>query len=157
LEYSESFKIRSDDEGRRVSGAVLPSRVATTQVVMGERSSRLSLSVSGKEITNGLDTRLDSVVVRDSAGLYWGLNAPLKAGGSATLVPVANPEEQLSAVWASTMSLGRGTLQYPAAYQDMAPGSYVARVEHSPFLDAEGLKLDERAGEHRIIGLLEMP
>ena len=68
-----------------------------------------------------------------------------------------NPEEQLAAVWASTMSLGGGGHQYPASYQDMAPGSYVARLDHSPFLDDEGLKLDERAGEHRVVGLLELP
>ncbi|MFT5585043.1 MAG: hypothetical protein ACI9VR_002631, partial [Cognaticolwellia sp.] len=157
LEYSESFKVRIDDEGRRVSGAILPSRVATTQVLMGERASRLNLAVRGTEISNNLDTRLDSVVVRAVDGSYWGLNAPLMAEGTATLIAIDAPQEQLAAVWASTMSLGRGRLQYPAAFQDMAPGSYVARVERSPFLDDEGLKLDERAGEHRIVGLLEMP
>ena len=157
LDYDESFEIRIDDEGRRVSGALLPSRVATTQVLVGERSSRLSLSLSGDEIGNNLDARLDSVVLRAPDGSYWGLNAPLKAGKSATLVPMDNPEEQLAAVWASTMSLGGGGHQYPASYQDMAPGSYVARLDHSPFLDDEGLKLDERAGEHRVVGLLELP
>ena len=156
LDYDKSFEIRIDEEGRRVSGALLPSRVATTQVLVGERSSRLNLSVSGAEITNNLDARLDSVVLRAEDGSYWGLSAPLKAGRSATLVAVDNPEEQLAAVWASTMGLGGGGHQHPAAYQDMAPGSYVARLERSPFLDDEGLKLDERAGEHRVIGLLEL-
>lgn len=157
LDYDESFEIRIDDEGRQVSGGLLPSRVATTQVLVGERSSRLSLSLSGDEIGNNLDARLDSVVLRAADGSYWGLNAPLKAGKTATLVPMDNPDEQLAAVWASTMSLGGGGHQYPAAYQDMAPGSYVARLDHSPFLDDEGLKLDERAGEHRVVGMLELP
>ena len=157
LDYDESFKVRIDDEGRRVSGALLPSRVATTQVLVGERSSRLNLSVSGGEISNNLDARLDRVVLRAADGSYWGLNAPLKAGKSATLVPMDNPDEQLAVVWASTMALGGAGYQYPAVYQDMAPGSYVARLERSPFLDDEGLKMDERAGEHRVIGLLELP
>lgn len=157
LSYSESLKIRTDEEGRRVSGAVLPSRVATTQVLMGERASRLNLSVSGTEITNNLDTRLDGLILRAADGSYWGLTAPLNAQGSATLVSIDNPQEQLAEIWASSMSLRTNRPQYPAAYQDMASSSYVARVERSPFLDDEGLKLSERAGEHRIVGLLEVP
>ena len=157
VEYSSRFKVRIDEEGRRVSGSILPSRVATTQVLMGERASRLHLSVSGTEITNNLDTRLDRVIVRAADGSYWVLTAPLNAQSSATLVPIDNPQEQLAAIWASSMSIGRDTQQYPGAYQDMAFSSYVARVEDSPFLDDEGLKLNERAGEHRIVGLLEVP
>jgi hypothetical protein len=157
VEYSESFEIRTDEDGRRVSGAILPSRVATTQVLMGERASRLHLSVSGSEITNNLDTRLDGLIVRAADGSYWGLTVPLNAERSATLVSIDNPQEQLAEIWTSSMSIGRDTQQYPAAYQDMAFSSYVARVEDSPFLDDEGLKLKERAGEHRIVGLLEVP
>lgn len=157
LSYGETFEIRVDEEGRQVSGSILPSRVATTQVLIGERASRLSLVVDGDRVQNNLDARVEGLVLRDAQGAYWGLSTPLKTEGSATLVPLDNPEEALASVWASTMAVGRSGQQFPASYQDLPPGSYVASLERSPFIDDEGLRLDEKAGEHRVIGLLELP
>lgn len=157
MDWDSRFKVELDAEGRLVSGDLLSSRVATTSLHLGERSSRLGLAWDGQRVQNNLDAELTGLVLMDHQGRTWVLDGVLAPGQGAELTLVEDTERVLQRVWKSSMVRSSSVVAYPRLDQDMAPGSYVARLDSSPFLDAEGLRMQERAGEHHVVGVLEAP
>ncbi len=146
FQYEASY-----DKGLIVSGDMLPVRSPTRHVVISERAARQRLDLDGRTVSNSLGSTVQQLVLRADGGA-WGLAAPLKAGGSAELVPLEDVDAHLAALWSSTSATS--SANWPPRGHGLPEDSYVARLETSPFAETEGLDMREDFGEHWVIGVL---
>lgn len=140
------------DEGRVLSGDLVPVRTATRQVVLTESSARQRLEVNGAEASNSLGADIEHVVVRTEAG--WFVLDELRDGATETLAPLEDVDAELSRLFESEMAT-RSPSAWPVRALDWPTGTYVARLGASPFLDEEGVNPSEAAGEHWVVGVME--
>lgn len=138
------------DEGPILSGDLAPVRKATRQVVLTEGPARQRLEVIGEQAANSLGADIRQLVLRTDAG--WYVLDQLDDGDSAALVPVEEPD--LERLIDSDMAT-RPVDLWPDRALDWPVGTYVARLDSSPFLDDEGVEPQEAAGEHWVVGVLE--
>ena len=138
------------DGGRVVSGDLVRVRVPMHQVVVSDQTRRERLEVAGMEATNTLGADIQQLVVRTEDG--WLTLDDLAAGASGALASTDEPP--LEALWRSETATRQAEV-WPPEPLDFPTGTYVARLDRSPFLDDEGLEIDEKVGEHWVIGVLE--
>lgn len=156
MDYEFGFEsTETPEEGRTVSGDLLPARIATQSVVLTERPSRLRLTIEGDTIQNGLGTKVERLVVHAADGSWYQLDKPLADGQSAKLKPIDDPAVAVNDFWSSRMARGRSVQAWPHRDIDMPEGTYLAKLAESPFAEDDGLKLDEKVGEHRVVGVYE--
>ena len=140
------------DEGRVLGGDLVPVRTATRQVVITEGSARQRLEVSGDQVSNSLGADVEVLLVRTGDGFL--VLEDLDEGDTASLRAVEDLDAELALLWRSDMRTRTMHAWQPRA-MDWPEGSYVARIDESPFVDDEGVDPDEAVGEHWVIGVLE--
>lgn len=156
MDYEFSFEsTETPEDGRTISGDLLPARIATQSVVLTERPSRLRLTLEGDTVQNGLGTKVHALVVHAPDGRWYQLSKPLADGQAGTLEPLDEPAVAINEFWASDMARGRSVQAWPHRDIDMPEGTYLALLDESPFAEDDGLKLDEKVGEHRVVGVFE--
>jgi len=102
---------------------------------------RLNFSRSGQNVTvaNGLGSNVDQLFYR-SGGVIYTITGPLRTGGQATM-----------------HAGGKIDLQtLPAKFRSIAgeqqDGTYLAYLEHSPFLETGAPNIEERGSFHLLLG-----
>lgn len=141
-------------DGRLLGGDYLPVRQPVGQLLLTDRTSHLRLEAiaggAGVKVVNGLGAAVSELLLRASDGSYHRLVAPLADGAEAGLTPIPGPEVErpLAAelVWFQGEPLER----------ELAPGSYLARLDRHILRDDLGLELNELSGDHLVLGLLEV-
>ena len=136
------------DSQRLTSGAIR-ARVASNIETVGFRTARERLGFDRQgdrvSVVNGLGQTVARLVLRDQ-GRFYRLTTPLAPGSRAVmevgnLSPAALLNNDLTA-----MSRFRGvTARQP-------DGSYLARLEHSPFWEAGAADVEERGSVHLVLG-----
>ncbi len=106
----------------------------------------------GDEAANALGADILTAIVRTDEG--WFLIEDLEEGDSAVLEPIEDLEPELAMLWESEMAT-KTPSPWPDRAMDWPVGTYVARIETSPFLDTEGVEVKEEAGEHWVVGVME--
>ncbi len=140
------------EQGRVLGGDLAPVRTGTRQVVLSEGSARQRLDLVGDEAANALGADILTAIVRTDEG--WFLIEDLEEGDSAVLEPIEDLEPELAMLWESEMAT-KTPSPWPDRAMDWPVGTYVARIETSPFLDTEGVEVKEEAGEHWVVGVME--
>ena len=143
--------------GLVLSGSFLPVRDPVSQVYLCDAPARLRLharqSPEGIEVENSLDRALEGLLLRDADGRWHHAPEGIAPGSKARLVPLparaadGPVERMLREHFGSGFQMLAG-VELPAS-------SYVARVGAPPFADSCGLELNERLGEHVLVGILE--
>lgn len=151
--------------GLMLSGEYLPSRKAKAQVLVSERSERARLDVhadgNGLRVDNNLGTSLRELVLRDPEGELHRLADALAPGESAALVRVEPDSEAFARLHAEVDALLDSSLsplapKNTSPLQVVAPGTYLARLEHAPFRDDCGIETRELFGRHVLFGVLAL-
>ncbi len=137
--------------GQRFSAGLLPARTPTSFEVITVGPARQRLVVTrttdgALEVANGLGATMTSLVVRDRDGA-WQLPAPVVAGGTAVLRR-------------GQSSLALVSPEHPAFFRfeeigAERPGTYVATLTASPFVDAGLEHMQEHESVHVVLGHLE--
>lgn len=148
-DWNFKYEMAISDEGRLVSGDMLPVRIAHRTIQLSEGPSRLRVTLDGERIENGLDEEILNILVMKDGAFYQANE--IEAGTTATLRPVDRMtlEREHNAIWSST---------WDATYADrpvLRDGTYVARLARSPFIDHDGLEPKEIAGHHVVVGVME--
>jgi hypothetical protein len=142
-------------DGTLLGADYLPVRRPVSHALLsdGAARGRLEVAVDGGEltITNGLGARVETLLLRAADGGYLRLLQPLEDGARARLAPFSPPTD---AEFFSAVKAIRAAL-LGEAEDALPPGTYLARLEASPFTDDCGLELVTRSGEHHVLGVLE--
>lgn len=156
LDWSTRREYRATyDSGLTLSGAWLPVRTPTRFSVSVDRAARGRIDIErtsdGWKATNGLDTRVEVLLFRDFAGDIHEFEGPIVAGRSATAsadAPDAELLDELASADVLAAELAEGSF--------LPRGAWIARVARSPLIDPVGLEYEEAAGEHVLMGILEL-
>lgn len=147
--------IQELDQGRLLTGDYLPVRRPFVQALLTDQVTRLRLEVErgadAVEVSNALGGTVESLLLRDSAGDYFELSAPLAAGESQDLVAV----KRLTTVDEWRPVLVRFWSEGATTDQELPPGSYLARADARELRDDCGIVVNELSGEHFIMGLFD--
>lgn len=135
--------------GLVLSGDYAPPRRPTRHVLLADAASRLRLVVGEGEVENALDERVEELVLLDAEGRWHRLAAPLAAGGRGALVEADPLDPDVRRTLEAFFATWRRDEEF------LPRGSYLARVERSPFQDDLGLGGTERRSAHWILGILE--
>jgi hypothetical protein len=138
-------------DGQRFTSGLLRARTPTSFEIVAVGPARQRLVVTrtadgALEVANGLGATMTSLVVRDGEGA-WQLPAPVPAGGTAVLRR-------------GQPSLALVSPDHPAflRFEEIGaerPGTYVATLTASPFVDAGVERMQERDSVHVVLGHLE--
>lgn len=151
----EVFLVEEGEGGGLVlSGDFLPARQRCTHTVLSERTTRQGLEIleaseASVRVRSDFEATLTGLNLVDGQGRAFGLLAPLDPGSEAELVPIEQEVVRLaleSVLPYAGHPLGEGLL----------PGSYTASLSAGPFRDFLGLKPRTSAGEHAVIGVLDL-
>lgn len=142
-------------ETLELDGAWLPVRNPTPHYVSVDRAARGRVDVKrgadGWTVTNGLAAPIRLLLFRDADGDVHAFAGPIAPGRTATAEatgPDAPAMESFS---------GKDLLADSVKDGGFLPrGTWIARVESSPLLDACGVDYDEVAADHVILGVLDM-
>jgi hypothetical protein len=138
-----------------LTGDYLPVRRPFVQALLTDQVTRLRLEVErgadAVEVSNALGGTVESLLLRDSAGDYFELSAPLAAGESQDLVAV----KRLTTVDEWRPVLVRFWSEGATTDQELPPGSYLARADARELRDDCGIVVNELSGEHFIMGLFD--
>lgn len=144
-------------ESTVLSSGFFMSRQDMHQRFFSERTSRLRLVVEksgdGLRVTNGFTCGLTELSLRDAEGRGWRLAGDLDAGESGLLERVAEGAQALEerSEIAILIRRARMTREF-----ELYPGSYAAVLEENIFQDDCGLDMNELAGEHGLLGILDL-
>ncbi len=155
---NEDARFTIDVDGPNVlAGAFFQSRQDMHQRLFSERSSRLRLTVEksgeGYRVTNGFTCGVSKLLIRDEQSRFWYSDGPLRQGESVELK-------------ASSAADGPGEREkvFTRAFADdliprsegLAPGTYCAVLDENIFQDECGLDMNELAGRHGVMGVLDL-
>ena len=144
-------------ESNVLSAAFFQSRIEMDQRFLSERTSRLRLVVEPKEgglhVTNGFTCGLTKLVLRDAAGEVWKLTGGIAKGASAELEHVEDP-----GVMPGRGSVIGGVFDRTGLGVEfnLYEGSYYAQLDENIFQDDCGLEMNELAGRHGVVGILDL-
>ncbi|HEX5070256.1 MAG TPA: hypothetical protein VFV78_08565 [Vicinamibacterales bacterium] len=155
------FAIGTDGDGMRgrmemdlsdtqhVSAGVLQARAPSNfeQVTVRAARERLTFApaADGLAVSNGLDATILALIYRDATATY-SLSGQLAAGGTQTIR--ATPMDP-------KRPLPDGVVipaKYFTALRDLAPGSYLAVLDRSPFWESGVSRLTELGSSHMVLG-----
>jgi hypothetical protein len=149
---TEHMFISDQTNGTLLSGDYFPVRQPFSQMIYGDRSSRLRLDAKSQdgevEVSNGLGEGITELLLRSPNGEYHYLDGSLAAGSSTQLKPgggstkVAHWKADLTSILGSETS-------------GLAPGTYIANMNAGPLRDDCGVTVNEIKGEHVLLGILE--
>ena len=148
-DWNFQYEMVISDEGRLVAGDMLPVRVAHRTIQLSESPSRVRVTVDGDRVENGLGEPIINILVMQDGAFYQATD--IEPGATETLRPVDRMtlDQEHDAIWHST---------WDATYAErpvLRDGTYVARLERSPFVDHDGLEPQEIAGHHVLVGVME--
>lgn len=157
LGYDEDQQVAIDLTGGTLLAAdFLPVRQPVAHVLHSDGAARARLEVAraddGLVVTNGLGARVEELLVRSPEGVMYRLVQPLDDGGRASLLPFAeasDPDFLASSIARCSVILG-------TPHDVMPPGTYLATLADSPFVDDCGLDVRVIAGEHFVLGVLAL-
>jgi hypothetical protein len=141
-------------ETLELGGAWLPVRNPTGHYVTVDRAARARVDVKrgadGWTVTNRLGAPIRDLMFRDAAGDLYRFRGPIAPGRAATAEAAGPDSSDLDPfdpreVVAAPLHDGR-----------LPRGTWIARVEASPLLDACGIEYEELAGDHVILGVLDL-
>ena len=139
-----------------LAGDFYASREELRQIFLSERSSRLRLIVersqSGFRVTNGLTCGLSELLLRDTNGEAWGCEERLGPGETVELISLTSESLVDRRESEFMASFGKTSLGNSGA---LVPGAYFAVLDEALFRDSCNLVLNERAGNHGLIGILD--
>jgi hypothetical protein len=125
-----------------------PANVESIAVGSARQRLLVTRAGTGLEVVNGLGATIRTLTVRDAATSY-ALASPLAEGGRATL-------QAVGAVLPSLVdTLHPAALRFDAIARERRPGSYVAVLDRSPFVEAGVTDPEERDSAHVVLGFLE--
>ncbi len=140
--------------GTSYRGDFLPVRRESRSAFLVDRAARGRLDVrrgaDSIEIENGLGARIEHLVLKDHDGKLWELAHALEPGAHAELVVPAD-ESAESFEPLRDPDYSKASM---ATYTSFAPGTYVARLDRSPFTDPCGIDYDEEESSHVVVGIL---
>ncbi|MCY2961367.1 MAG: hypothetical protein NTY35_14485 [Planctomycetota bacterium] len=157
LDWSTRREYRASyDSGLTLSGSWLPVRTPTRFSVGVDRAARARIDVErtadGWKLTNGLETEVKRLVLRDEAGELHLFQGPISAGRVAFAESASPDPDELKRL------AGHGVLAAPLEDGGVLPrAAWIATVGASPLIDPCGLDYEESAGEHLVLGVLAMP
>lgn len=141
-------------DGLDYAGDFLPVRRETLTAFVVDRAARGRLVVTrgaqGLTVENGLGAELEALTVRAADGTYHVLDAGLAAGATSTL-RVENDDEAVTVAVTRTYD-GRGSL---VNVESFAPGTFFARLAHSPFTDACGVDYEVEEDTALLFGVFD--
>ena len=148
-DWNFKYEMQHSDEGRLVSGDMLPVRVAFRTIQLSEGPSRLRVEVDGDQLENGLGVDIESIIVMKDGAFYQALD--VGAGQTAQLRPVDRVSLDVANydIWDSEWD-NTYALRPP-----LRDGTWVAQLPRSPFIDHDGLEPKELAGHHVVVGVME--
>jgi hypothetical protein len=143
------------NEGRLLTGDYLPVRRPVVQTLVTDQPTRLRLEVeegdSGAVVSNALGGGVTSLLLRDSGGDYYKLDAPLGAGERRELVPA----DRLSELDGWSAVLGMFWAEDPTRHPDLPPGSYLALADARELRDQCGITVHELSSSQYVFGVFE--
>ena len=148
-DWNFRYEMEQSDQGRLVSGDFLPVRVPIRIISLSERPSRLRVTLDGSTVQNGLDADIAQFLMMTEAGGLYTANA-IEVGSSQVLVPMdrVSFDSALYALWDS---------DWDTRYQSRQPireGTWLALLNSSPFIDSDGLEVEEIVGHHVVMGVM---
>lgn len=148
-DWNFKYEMEQSDEGRIISGDMLPVRIATRTISLTEGPSRLRVTLDGGAVQNGLGEEIEHIVVMDGGAFY--IAEDIGVGESKPLLPVdrMSLEGSLDRVWTSEWDLRYGSRPL------LREGTWQAKIRRSPFIDHDGLESRELAGHHIVMGVME--
>jgi hypothetical protein len=149
--FQQSFRMDLSD-GMLLAEDYLPVRQTSPVWALTDDTARGRVQVAqrdgGLELTNALGAGIEALVLRAADGGWYRLEAPLAEGGRAPLAPC-------SYITGSNESAPAVSAVFAAGPSELPPGCYAATLTGTPFADDCGIELNELAGRHLLVGVLE--
>ena len=161
LEEKWDFRYSADlADGRSISGDLLPVRVSNRSLLVSDRATRLRLDFKNKggelSLKNALDAGVEQLLYRDPQGTLWTTEGLLRSGEEAILIRVseAAADLKMGAILQSKMEQKGAARPWPTRLVEIPPGVYTARLASALLRDDCGLRINEKLGEHRLVGIV---
>lgn len=140
------------EDGLVLSGEYLPTRIATRQLLLTDRTARARLSfaleAADASVTNGLGAEVDELWLRDAAGGFWTAGG-LAAGATGPLrrASVDEADAGIAAIL--------DPIPLTETFERIPEATYVALLPRPAFQDDCGIESELVASRQRVFGLLE--
>jgi len=145
--------IADQTEGLLLAGDYFPVRQPFSQLILGDRPSRLRLDVveaGGEiEVSNMLGANIEKLLLRAGNGEYHFLEGGLAEGARTRLVPGGRSAKL--ALWREDLKWCWGG----GSDSTLPTATFIARLDRAPLADDCGVEVTEIEGRHILLGILD--